>query len=310
MRKIIGIGETVLDIIFKNHQIVGAVPGGSTFNSITSLGRCGADVTLITEVGKDEVGDLVINFMRENGVNTDYVNRTDERKTPLSLAFLNEKNDANYTFYKSLIDRVNEPEMPQVNADDIVIFGSYHAVDMRIRSQVRNFIEYAKRQGAIVYYDVNYRMAHRNELVKLMPNIIENLELADIVRGSSEDFEIIYRMTDADKVYKSEISFYSKNFIYTDSAKPVTVFGAGNYHGEFPIKPIETVSTIGAGDNFNAGFIYGMLKQGIKLKQLEHGLTTDEWSGLVDMAQQFAAECCQSIYNYVSVEFGTNISRK
>lgn len=309
MRKIIGIGETVLDIIFKNHQIVGAIPGGSTFNAITSLGRCGADVTLITEVGKDEVGDLVINFMHENGVNTDYVKRTDECKTPLSLAFLNEKNDANYTFYKSLIDKVNESEMPQVNADDIVIFGSYHALDMRVRSQVRTFIEYAKRQGAIVYYDVNYRQAHRNELVKLKPNIIENLETADIVRGSSEDFEIIYRLTDADKVYKSEIAFYSKNFIYTDSSKPVTVFGAGGYRGEFPVKPIETVSTIGAGDNFNAGFIYGILKQGITLQQFEQGLTADEWAGLVEMAQQFAAECCKSIYNNVSVEFGRNISR-
>lgn len=309
MRKIIGIGETVLDIIFKNHQIVGAVPGGSTFNSIISLGRCGADVTLITEVGKDEVGDLVINFMRENGVNTDYVKRTDECKTPLSLAFLNEKNDANYTFYKSLIDKVNESEMPQVNADDIVIFGSYHAVDMRVRSKVRNFIEYAKRQGAIIYYDINYRQAHRNELVKLKPNIIENLETADIVRGSSEDFEIIYRLTDADKVYKSEIAFYSKNFIYTDSSRPVTAFGAGGYRGEFPVKPIETVSTIGAGDNFNAGFIYGILKQGITLQQFEQGLTADEWAGLVEMAQRFVAECCKSIYNNVSVEFGRNISR-
>ena len=36
MRKVIGIGETVLDIIFKDNKPVEAVPGGSTFNASTS----------------------------------------------------------------------------------------------------------------------------------------------------------------------------------------------------------------------------------------------------------------------------------
>ena len=41
MRKVIGIGETILDIIFKNDEPIGAVPGGSVFNGIISLGRSG-----------------------------------------------------------------------------------------------------------------------------------------------------------------------------------------------------------------------------------------------------------------------------
>ena len=41
MRKIIGIGETILDIIFRNNQPSHAVPGGSTFNTLISLGRLG-----------------------------------------------------------------------------------------------------------------------------------------------------------------------------------------------------------------------------------------------------------------------------
>lgn len=42
MRKIIGIGETVLDIIFKNNKPIEAAPGGSTFNAITSLSTVNA----------------------------------------------------------------------------------------------------------------------------------------------------------------------------------------------------------------------------------------------------------------------------
>ena len=41
MRKVIGIGETILDIIFRGDQPTAAVPGGSVFNGIVSLGRAG-----------------------------------------------------------------------------------------------------------------------------------------------------------------------------------------------------------------------------------------------------------------------------
>ena len=34
MRKVIGIGETILDIIFRNNRPHTAVPGGSTFNEV------------------------------------------------------------------------------------------------------------------------------------------------------------------------------------------------------------------------------------------------------------------------------------
>lgn len=49
-KRVIGIGETVLDILFKNDQPIKVVPGGSTFNSIVSLGRAGVDCAMVTEV--------------------------------------------------------------------------------------------------------------------------------------------------------------------------------------------------------------------------------------------------------------------
>ncbi|MGV2541444.1 carbohydrate kinase, partial [Bacillus pumilus] len=71
---VIGIGETVLDIIFKNGQPIGAYPGGSTFNAIISLGRSEVNSTFISEAGRDRVGRHIIDFLKENGVNADNVN--------------------------------------------------------------------------------------------------------------------------------------------------------------------------------------------------------------------------------------------
>ena len=56
MRKVIGIGETILDIIFRDEQPIGAVPGGSMFNGLISLGRVGVDAAFISETGNDRVG--------------------------------------------------------------------------------------------------------------------------------------------------------------------------------------------------------------------------------------------------------------
>ena len=96
MRRVIGIGETILDILFKNNQPTVAVPGGSVFNGLVSLGRAGANVTFISEVGGDRVGNIILDFMKDNGISTDNVMVYPDRKSPVSLAFLNEKNDAEY----------------------------------------------------------------------------------------------------------------------------------------------------------------------------------------------------------------------
>ena len=88
MRKVIGIGETILDIIFENGQPQRAVVGGSVLNGMVSLSRLGVPVTFISETGDDRVGDIICDFMHENGMTTDYVARFHERKSPVSLAFL------------------------------------------------------------------------------------------------------------------------------------------------------------------------------------------------------------------------------
>ena len=139
--------------------------------------------------------------------------------------------------------------------------------------------------------------------MKVKPNILENFELATVVRGSKEDFEVMFDMHDAEKVYRSEISFYCKNFIYTQGPEPLEVRGVGGQSLQYPVEQTSTVSTIGAGDNFNAGFVYGLVKYGITREMLETGISKEQWDHLVSEAQQFAANVCQSINNSVDESF-------
>lgn len=303
MRKVIGIGETILDVIFKNEQPIGAYPGGSTFNAIISLARSGVQTTLISDTGNDRVGKNIINFLNENGVDASNINVFPNSKSPISLAFLDENNDAEYIFYKDQPHDQPDFSYPDIQPDDIVLFGSFYAINPTIRPQVAALLEHARSQGAIIYYDVNFRPSHQNDVIKITPNLIENLEYADIVRGSREDFNVLYKIGEPEKVYSSEISFYCKKFIYTNGSQPVTLHAENGFKKTYPVIATDTVSTIGAGDNFNAGFIYGMLKHGITRQDIEQGLSEQQWDNIIGCARLFSAEACKTIFNYVPKGF-------
>ena len=283
------------------------MPGGSAFNSVISLGRAGVSTMFISEAGNDRVGRRVIRYLEENGVDASNVCVYPDSKSPVSLAFLDEQNNADYIFYKDhphdQLDFVN----PEVNENDVVLYGSFFAINPVVRPQVQGFLEYARQRGAILYYDVNYRASHKSDLVKVTSNLLENFELADIVRGSDEDFQVMYNKNDADSVYRSEISFYTKKFIYTRGAQPVEVRAELGFSKQYPVPPTETVSTIGAGDNFNAGFVYGLIRYGITRDDIERGFTEQQWDQIMACAQAFSANCCQTLNNSIDADFAAKM---
>ena len=302
MRKVIGIGETILDIIFENGQPTAAVPGGSVFNGMVSLSRVGANVLFISETGNDRVGNTILQFMRDNQMCTDYINVFPDGKSPVSLAFLNDKNDAEYLFYKDYPKQRLDVLFPKIEEDDIVVIGSYYALNPVLRDKVVELLEIAKEKKAIVYYDPNFRSTHKDEAMKLAPTIIENLEYADIVRGSNEDFFYMYGgMQDVDKIYKDKIKFYCPNFICTAGGNAVELH-TRSIDQIYPVESIKTVSTIGAGDNFNAGIIYGLLKYDIRHRDL-NDLDQKWWDKIIACGIEFSAEACKSFNNSISSAF-------
>ncbi len=292
-KRVIGIGETVLDILFKNDQPQKAVPGGSTFNSIVSLGRAGVSCAIVTETGGDHIGDMICSFLRNNGVSDEFVCRHKGTQSHITLAFLNEHNDAQYTFYKDHATDLLDEQLPAITSDDIVLFGSFFAINPVIRPVVSKLLHAAREAGAWLYYDINFRKSHIPDIPDVLPNIEENMRLADVVRGSKEDFEYLYGLSDADAIYE-KVQPFCNRFILTDGARSIRIYTPekverGEWKVEsFAVQPIETVSTVGAGDNFNAGYIYAKL-QGL-----------DAPAERVKMAQRWSQDVCRQIGNNIS----------
>lgn len=286
--RVIGIGETVLDILFKDDQPQKAVPGGSTFNSIVSLGRAGVPCIMVTEVGGDHIGDIICRFLVENGVSSEFVCRHEGVKSHITLAFLDEHNDAHYVFYKDHASVALDGKLPQIQHDDVVLFGSFFAINPAIRPAVSSMLHNARKAGAWLYYDINFRKTHIPDIPDVMANIEENMRLADVVRGSMEDFDYLYGLHDGEAIYE-RVSRFCSTLILTNGARSIRIFKPDSCE-TYPVQAIETVSTVGAGDNFNAGYIYAMMKG------------SEDQASRIEMAQRWSQDVCRQIGNNISDE--------
>jgi fructokinase len=305
--RIFTFGETVYDIIFKNSQPIAAKAGGSMLNTSVSLGRLGLDVNFVSDLGQDILGDNIISFLSENGVSTSSIERYSNRKTAIAIAFLDENNDASYTFYKDFPEsRLNGLKL-DFEEGDIVLFGSFFAVTESIRPVLQKFLNLAHEAGCIIIYDPNFRKSHLNELEKLKPFIIENIAVSDLVRASDDDFNLIFGANNASDSFDILMENGCRNLIYTANRNDIVMISQNNtVTSAVPL--IVPVSTIGAGDSFNAGLIWTISKNDVNKKDMEH-LPVKIMEKIIANGISFSAEVCMSYNNYISKEFVKKIMK-
>jgi fructokinase len=301
------IGETVLDIIFRGDEPVAASPGGSMLNSAVSLGRAGIPVHLITDFGKDAAGDLVFRFLEQNGVSTSLAERYDHGKTALAIALLDERQNASYTFYKDYPANRLTARLPEVRPGDLVLFGSFYALTAGLRERLSGFIVAARSAGAFIIYDPNFRKPHLDELESLRPWILENISLASLVRGSDEDFSLIFGSETGMDAYAKVAEAGCNVLVYTKNRMGVEFFAPG-VSLSLPVPEITPLSTIGAGDAFNAGIIHSLVAGTTPAGSgTRAGL---DWEAILQQAIRFSENVCLSMENYISADFANALRQK
>lgn len=299
--RIFTIGETTYDISFRDGNPVGACSGGSAYNSAISLGRCGLPVSLISTFGNDPIGNLSLDFLLKNGVNCDLIKRFDGQSR-IALAFFDPDNNADYSFYQASKDVF--PDYPESQKNDIILLGSSFALRDNGRENLIGFLQMAKDLGCIIIYDPNARQLVTDQ-PEIVNKILQNIALATIIKGSDEDFRNIFGLSDGESVYSLISDSGKKVLVYTKGADGAELF-TRDFHFKIAAKETKVVSTIGAGDNFSAGIIYGLYNHMID-NIIFKELTPDSWEDIMNSGILFASEVCGSSQNYLSEETGRRL---
>ncbi|HPR33244.1 MAG TPA: PfkB family carbohydrate kinase, partial [Prolixibacteraceae bacterium] len=241
MGKVITIGETTFDILFRNGQPTGAVIGGSALNTSISLGRSGIPVCFVSRMGNDRIGDLSIQFLRDNHIQCDNIVRY-QGNSRLAIAFVDDPNNTEYQFYSPTV--IPTLSYPETKKGDIVCYGSTHAIREEGRNDLLLFLNQARENNNLIIYDPNIRETNRLKLKTIREKVSENLQLTKILKGSTIDFDRLYNTKNIDKLFSRVNKLGVEALILTAGSDPVSL-RTQSLSASFPVAPIEAVNTIG-----------------------------------------------------------------
>ena len=303
MHKIYTLGESLLDIVFNEMQVSSAIPGGSMLNASISLGRLKLPVIYITDIAQDIVGDFLCSFLKTNDVelwNKQYVS---ENPSSIALAFLDKNRNAKYLFYKEKTKKITS-SFPQIGQKDFLLFGSTYALDNAIFNKLSSYIKTAKKEESFIIYDPNIRKAASDMDMEFVSKVEAYFKLAHLIRISDDDMQRLYGIENEKDMIEKLQEFNAALKILTISSKKVVLISP-EFILEQKVPKIIPISTVGAGDTFNASLIFEFYSRKISAAIISF-LSKMEWKEVLQSCITFSQQVCMSEENYISKSFAAN----
>lgn len=255
-KKIICIGECALDIVFgADGMPLGSMPGGRLANAAALLARDGMPVAMAGEAAADTVGDTVAAFLADAGVDTRSLDRFTEGRTPVTIFMPGADGHIAATRYEDYAEECFDIVWPRIDEGDIVLFGGYYAIDRRMRRRMQPLLQHAAERKAVMVYLPGYLPQQEPRITRVMPAILENLELADMVCTRSVDLQLLFSTRDAATAYRNHIDFYCRALLNVDAAARTITYYSGREADslELPLSPCASLI-------WNAGAAAGAVK--------------------------------------------------
>ncbi len=253
MKKIICIGECALNVVFEQGRPVGAVPGGRIAAAAALMARAKCPVVLASEASADPVGDMAVGPLAEAGVDISSVDRFTEGRTPVMIYTEDADGTQHVTRYENYAEEAFDIVWPRVDEGSVVVFGGYYAIDRRMRARMLPFLNHCAERGAILIYLPGFMPQQESRITRVMPSILENLELAHLVIACDKDLALIFGTPVANVCYADHIDFYCRSLVNIDTAcRRLNSFsGKELTQTEIPAAVCETMT-------WNAGVVAGI----------------------------------------------------
>ena len=246
MTEFLVVGEALIDVIVAADGSVGEHVGGSPANVAYGLGRLGAAVALVTQVGADERGARIVRQLAEAGV--EVIAAEGGAATATATAFLGPDGSARYEFVLAW-----DVDVSLAPPADVLHVGSIGALMEPGADRVRDLVS-SRRSSTVVSFDPNIRPALLGPHESVLARVEELLALADVVKVSSEDLEWLYPALSPEQALQQWSGTGAALVVMTGGSAGAVAY-VGGERLEVAARRVEVVDTVGAGDTFMAGLL-------------------------------------------------------
>lgn len=253
MPNIVCFGEVLWDV-FPTHKKIGGAP----LNVALRLASFNNNVTMISAIGNDESGNVLVDYLIEKRLNTSCIQVFDNYETGKVKVILNDKGSASYDIkYPSAWDKitVTSPSIDAVKTADAFVFGSLVTRDETSRNTLYKLIEFAKYS----IFDLNLRPPHYSmEVLQYL------MEKANLIKFNDDElYEASWNLGSKYNGIEQNLNYIAektntKHICVTKGQHGAVLFYNGKlyYNSGYQIKVKDTV---GAGDSFLASLISQLL---------------------------------------------------
>lgn len=252
--------------------------GGSPTNIAIGSSRLRLKVAALTAVGDDPVGDFVIQFLRNEGVVTDYIPRKPSARTGLAVLGIEPPEKFPLVFYRE------NPADIHLSIDDVMAAPLAESRALLLsgtalsrgtcRDATLYAAEHAKLNSTTVFVDLDLRPDQWTHPAAFGLNIRTIFPSADVIIGTEEEFyeALAYEPKGSLKSLTPEMSTRLDEYLgqlRKRQPKVTLVVKRGSkgvrIYTEADVVDVEgftvqIVNTVGAGDAFASGLIYGRLQ--------------------------------------------------
>jgi fructokinase len=272
---ITSIGEILFDI-YPDHKKLGGAP----LNFIYHIKKLTDNGNIISRVGKDVLGNKVVNDLKHSGLSFEFIQHDNLHSTGKANVTIDENGNPNFKIdAESAFDfiEINDENENLINAEtDCLYFGTLAQRSPISKETIRSLFN----RGLKYFADINLRQNFYNEEI-----LNSTLKAADFLKVNYEEMHIINDLIlqgeySTEKVALELMEKFDINMIAVTRGKDgSSIFENGKRYNHTNIEE-KVIDTTGAGDAFSAILCLGYL----------HGL---EIPYINKLANDFASEICQ-----------------
>ena len=280
MKHIINLGEILIDVIPTTQVRLGEAcytpyPGGAIANVAVAIARLGGLARFIGGVAEDEFGQLLVQVLVDNHVDTRYVRVVKEAPTAIALVTLYTGGQRHFTFFRQgTADTQLQAEYLNWGAwHDAAVchVGGVLLSTEPARSATLAAMDHTRQVGSIVSFDVNIRPTLWTSPATIHKTIASAVERTDVLKISAEEAEYtgVWGYSSSEPLERSKLNALGEALLERGPRLVIITLGVNGaflltakHRVEVPSLPVRPVDTTGAGDAFMGAVLYQLVQQG------------------------------------------------